>query len=226
MFTGLVMEVGEVAAVRPEGGSVHIHVRAPRLCGLLADGDSLAVNGVCLTITRTEGLVTVATAVPETLRRTTLGSLTPGQPVNLEPALRLGDRLGGHLVQGHVDGVGTMLRRKESGLSLELTLGAGPEVMRYVVHKGSIAIDGVSLTVAEAKDLGDGGELTVALVPHTMAMTTLPRLRPGQAVNLEADILAKYVERLLGRGRTEGSAPQAEGSGGLSEAWLRKNGFA
>jgi len=219
MFTGLIQDVGVVRAVLPDGGSVHLHLETT-LTPLLADGDSLATNGVCLTITGTRGDIAVATAVPETLDRPNLGEQTPGSRVNLEPAMRLGDRLGGHLVQGHVDGTGTLARRAERGLSLELTFAAGPEILRYAVHKGSICIDGVSLTIAA---LGEG-ELTVALVPHTLGHTTLQDMTPGRRVNLESDLLAKYVERLLEGKR--GDPGGGETDGGLSEELLRKHGFA
>ena len=215
MFTGLIQDVGTVRGLQPEGQSVHISVQTT-LTPVLELGDSLAVNGVCLTVTSTAGDVAVATAVPETLSRTTLGELGPGARVNLEPALRVQDRLGGHIVQGHVDGVGTMARRTRRGLSLELTISADPQLLRYMVQKGSITVDGVSLTVAAL----EGGTFTVALVPHTLGATTLEDRRPGDRVNLEVDILAKYVERMLGLSR--GEEPE---SSGLSEAWLRERGF-
>ncbi len=228
MFTGLVQDVGVVRAVLPESGAVHLHLET-RLAQLLADGDSLAVNGVCLTITSTRAGTAVATAVPETLDLTNLGRLAPGSHVNLEPALRLGDRLGGHLVQGHVDGMGTLSKRSERGLSLELTFAAEPEILRYAAHKGSICIDGVSLTIASLAQR----EFSVALVPHTLGNTTLQGMTPGQRVNLESDLLAKYVERLLmgekpkggGSGEREGDG-EGGGEGRMSEEWLRKLGFA
>jgi len=210
MFTGLIQDVGHVEGVRPQGGSVHLELQT-RLAGELAEGDSLAVNGVCLTVTQVDpdrGRC-VATAVPETLSRTNLGQLRRGARVNLEPALRLGDRMGGHMVQGHVDGVGSVARVERRGLSLELTVEAPSDLLRYVVEKGSIALDGVSLTVAAATQ----NSLTVALIPHTLGATTLEQLRVGDRMNLEVDILAKYVERML-------RAP------GLSEEILRRHGFA
>ena len=215
MFTGLIQDVGTVCGVQPEGQSVHISVQTI-LTPELALGDSLAVNGVCLTVTSTSGDIAVATAVPETLSRTTLGALGPGARVNLEPALRAQDRLGGHIVQGHVDGVGTLVTRSRRGLSLELTVSAGTELLRYMVHKGSITVNGVSLTVAA---LGSGA-FTVALVPHTLGATTLEDGAVGDQVNLEVDILAKYVERMLGLSRDNQPT-----SSGLSEAWLRERGF-
>lgn len=216
MFTGLVMDVGTLKAIRPEGESARLHIET-RLAGELADGDSLAVNGVCLTITATRGAIAVAIAVAETLSRTTLGRLSPGQKVNLEPALRVGDRLGGHIVQGHVDGVGVVSGLQQRGVSLELTVTAPHSILRYVVQKGSITIDGVSLTVASLAR----SSFTVALVPHTLSATTLEGLRQGASVNLENDVLAKYVERMLDR-----SAPEEEPRRpDITEAWLRKKGF-
>ena len=212
MFTGLIQDVGVVRGVQPEGQSVHISVQT-RLTPELELGDSLAVNGVCLTVTHIAGDVAVATAVPETLARTTLGGVGPGSRVNLEPALRVQDRLGGHIVQGHVDGVGTMIKHRQHGLSLELTFSVGPAQHRYMVHKGSITVDGVSLTVAAL----ESDAFTVALVPHTLGATTLEDRAVGERVNLEVDVLAKYVEKMLGLG---GEAPQSEA--GMTESWLRE----
>jgi riboflavin synthase len=180
MFTGIVRERGRVAAF---DGS-RLVVEAPRTTA--AVGDSIAVSGVCLTVVETEPLA--FDVVPETLERTTLGSLAPGDEVNVEPALRAGEPLGGHIVQGHVDGVGT-LRGSSGGLTW---FDARPDVLRYCVVKGSIAVDGTSLTVA---GLDEGG-FAVALVPHTLEATTLGSLEPGDRVNLETDVVAKYVERL------------------------------
>ena len=216
MFTGLIQDVGTVRSVRPAGGSVELRLQTT-LVGQLGLGDSLAVNGVCLTVTAAEGDVAVATAIPETLDLTNLGRLSPGDRVNLEPALRAQDRLGGHIVQGHVDGQGTLARRRQRGLSLELTVAAAADLLRYVVHKGSITIDGVSLTVAAL----EADAFCVALVPHTRGATTLEQLEPGARVNLEADILAKYVERML-----QQRAPVAtESQGGITEQWLRGKGL-
>jgi len=214
MFTGLVQDVGRIRAVRREGESVHLGIET-RLVERLANGDSLAVNGVCLTVTRLEPDLCEVTAIPETLSRTSLGALQAGSRVNLEPALRAGDAMGGHWVQGHVDGMGRVAALVPRGLSRELTVVAEASLLRYVVEKGSITIDGISLTVAAVA----ADRFTVALIPHTMAETTLAEIRSGQQVNLEVDILAKYVERLLG-----GLIPRGPG-GGMTEAWLRDKGF-
>jgi riboflavin synthase len=195
VFTGLVEDVGTIERVEPAGGTCLIEVRPAALpIGELAVGDSIAIDGACLTVTaRGNGLFAV-TAVDETLRRTTLGERSVGHPVHLERALRLGDRLGGHMVQGHVDGVGELAGRRAEGDNLELTVRAAPALLRYVVEKGSIAVDGVSLTVVRADDIS----FAVALIPHTIAVTALGRKEVGGRVNLEVDMIAKYVERLLG----------------------------
>jgi riboflavin synthase len=185
MFTGIVRELGRVVAF---DGS-RLLVEAPETPAEL--GDSIAIDGVCLTVVSHEGGQFAFDVVAETLGRTTLGTLAADDPVNVEPALRAGEPLGGHMVQGHVDGVGSV--RSTAGL---FWVDAPPEVLRYCVEKGSIAVDGVSLTIAALDDAG----FAVALVPHTLAATTLGAAKPGVAVNLEVDVLAKYVERLtMGR---------------------------
>jgi riboflavin synthase len=191
MFTGIVREVGEVEAVEAGGEQVRLRIRAPETAAGTAVGDSVAVNGVCLTAVEAADGVLAFDAVPETLRRSSLGRLVSGAAVNLEPAVRAGEPLGGHFVQGHVDGVGRVRRVDAEGVEVE----APAEVLRYCVEKGSIAVEGVSLTIAALA--GDG--FSVALIPHTRAVTTLGRLREGDEVNLEADLLAKHVERLLVR---------------------------
>ncbi len=193
MFTGLVEEVGRVAEVRPGDEGARVSLRAPLVREGLAVGDSVSVNGACLTAVALAGDGFAVDAVAETLRRTALGGLGPGDPVNLERALRLGDRLGGHLVQGHVDATGTIVGARAEGESTVLRIAAPDAVLRYVVEKGSVAVDGVSLTVAAR--LPDAFE--VALIPHTMAMTTLGPQAVGRPVNLEVDLVAKYVEALV-----------------------------
>lgn len=189
MFTGIVREVGRVEAVEGEE-TVRLRVRAPETAASASRGDSIALSGVCLTATDVSDGVLAFDAVPETLSRSTLGGLETGAAVNLEPALRAGEPLGGHLVQGHVDAVGRV--NHADGEVLEIDAPA--EVLRYCVEKGSIAIDGVSMTIASLSE----GSFTVAVIPHTRELTTLGRLSEGGEVNLEADVLAKYVERLLG----------------------------
>jgi riboflavin synthase len=194
MFTGLVERQGVVESLdhRPAGDGARLRVATGWPAGALTLGDSVAVNGCCVTVAELGDGWFAADAVAETLRRTALGRLEPGDRVNLERPLAAGDRLGGHLVQGHVDGLGRVLARTAVGDGAELRVGLGPELARYVVEKGSVAVDGVSLTVAAV-----GADwFTVALIPHTLAVTTLGARAPGDEVQLEVDVLAKYVERL------------------------------
>jgi riboflavin synthase len=189
MFTGLVQSLGTVE----EAAGGRLRVRAA--IAELAPGDSVAVNGVCLTATEVASDAFAADVMEETLRRSSLGRLAPGDPVNLELPLRPSDRLGGHVVQGHVDGLGEVRELREEGFARLVTVAADPALLRYVVPKGSIAVDGVSLTVA---DLADDA-FTVSLIPETLERTTLGTAEAGDAVNLEVDVLAKYVERLVQR---------------------------
>jgi riboflavin synthase alpha subunit len=194
MFTGIVRERGRVVAAEPSanGGGLRLRIEAPVTAPTTEPGDSVAVAGCCLTATAVEDGRLEFDAVPETLARTTLGSLRNGAEVNLEPALRAGEPLGGHFVQGHVDGVGRVRSADPAGDGVRLWLDLKPVLLRYCVEKGSIAVDGVSLTVAALDDRG----LAVALVPHTLRETTLAALAPGDAANVEVDLLAKYAERL------------------------------
>ena len=194
MFTGIVREVGRVVATEGDESGRLLVVEAPATAGGAGVGDSVSIAGVCLTAEAVDAGAIRFHAVPETLERTTLGGLRPGDEVNVEPALRAGEPLGGHIVQGHVDAVGTVASVEAEGDGLRVLVEAAPDVLRYCVEKGSITVDGVSLTVAELHDDAFG----VALVPHTLEATTLGDLVPGRAVNLEVDVLAKYVERLLG----------------------------
>ncbi|MGD9696905.1 MAG: riboflavin synthase [Thermoleophilia bacterium] len=202
MFTGLIEEGGRVLEVRPGGGGARLRIGASEVLGGLAIGDSVAVNGACLTVVELDGDGFAVDAVAETLRRTALGALAAGDRVNLERPMRLGDRLDGHIVQGHVDGVGTVRSIRPEGESAVLEIAPPAALLRYVVEKGSITVDGVSLTVAAR--LADA--FTVALIPHTMAVTTLGPGAEGRAVNLEVDVVAKYVEAL--------AAPYARPDGG------------
>ncbi|MEA2479315.1 MAG: riboflavin synthase [Thermoleophilaceae bacterium] len=194
MFTGLVAGTGTVRAVEREGEGVRLEVATP-LGGELAEGDSIAVNGVCLTAVAPEAGGFRADVMAETLRRSSLGPLAGGDEVNLELPLRAADRLGGHIVQGHVDGTGTVAELRDEGFARLVTIASGDDVLRYVVEKGSIAVDGVSLTVASVDDDG----FTVSLIPETLERTTLGSAAPGRVVNLEVDVLAKYVEKLAQR---------------------------
>jgi riboflavin synthase len=193
MFTGIVREVGSVAAMDGGDEGVRLVVEAPRTAPAVEIGGSVAIDGVCLTAVEITATTVAFDAVPETLRRTSLRRLEPGGAVNVEPALRAGEALGGHIVQGHVDGVGRVQSVEWEGEGLRVFVEAPPEVLRYCVEKGSVTVDGVSLTVAELA----ADAFAVALVPHTLAATTFAALAPGREVNLEVDVIAKYVERLL-----------------------------
>jgi riboflavin synthase len=195
VFTGIVRERGRVVSLAGGDEGLHIEIEAPETAALTAIGDSVDVAGCCLTATAIENGRFSVTAIPESLARTTLGALAEGDEVNLETPLRAGEPLGGHFVQGHVDGVGRVASADDEGDSRRVWIEAPPEILRYCVEKGSIAVDGVALTITALRD--DAFE--VALVPHTLTVTTLSELEPDNRVNLEVDVLAKYVERLVGR---------------------------
>ncbi len=202
MFTGIVEERGRVRSVTHHDGGARIVIDAQTVLDDAILGASIAVNGCCLTVTELAEGWWAADAVSETLERTTIGALRPGDAVNLERPVRLADRLGGHLVQGHVDAVAAVVAREDApDGSARVRLGASPEVLRYVVEKGSVALDGVSLTVAAV----DAAGFEIALVPHTLAVTTFGERHVGDACNLEIDVVAKYVERLLPGGRWVGA---------------------
>ena len=193
MFTGIVRERGRVASVDGDGNGIRIRLDAPLTAGEVAIGDSVSLNGCCLTVVETADGTLVFDAVPETLARSSLEGLETGSELNVESALRAGEPLGGHYVQGHVDGVGTVRSVEPEGDGRRIWFDAPSDVLRYCVDKGSVAVDGVSLTIAGLDENG----FAVALIPHTLSATTLGTLEPGARVNLEADVLAKYVERLV-----------------------------
>jgi riboflavin synthase len=193
MFTGLVREVGTVVAVDGGENGMRLRIDAPETARDAKVGDSIALAGVCLTVVAANGASLDFEAVPETVTRTSLGSLKVDAHINVEPSLRAGEPLGGHTVQGHVDAVGIVRSVEPEGDGKRIWVDAPADVLRYVVEKGSIAVDGVSLTIAGL----DGEGFAVALIPHTLAETTLGELVTGESVNLEADVLAKYVEKLL-----------------------------
>ncbi|MDT0343745.1 riboflavin synthase [Streptomyces litchfieldiae] len=193
MFTGIIEELGEVVAVEYAADSARLRLRGDVVTEGAAHGDSIAVNGVCLTVVATGDGEFTADVMAETLKRSTLAGLTPGSRVNLERPTPVGGRLGGHIVQGHVDGTAPVLSRVPGDQWESVAFGLPPELSRYVVEKGSITVDGVSLTVVEVSD----DRFTVGLIPTTLALTTLGHRQPGDLVNLEVDVLAKYVERLL-----------------------------
>lgn len=211
MFTGLIEEVGRIGAIRYAGGGADLVVEAPRIGATAVPGESIAVNGACLTVEAAGPTGFTCHAGAETLARTTLGELAVGTPVNLERALAVGARLGGHFVQGHVDCVGEIVARLEEGSIVRFTIAMPEEYLRFVAEKGSIAVDGISLTVTEVTR----GQFGVAIIPHTLVHTTLSAARRGQRVNIETDILAKYVHRALGE----------EAPGGLTTDFLAEHGF-
>ena len=218
MFTGIIQSVGEVRRLEPRGGDVRLTIGSGRLSLTSAAlGDSIAVNGVCLTAVTLAADAFAADVSRETLALTTLGGLAPGSPVNLEPALTLATPLGGHLVSGHVDGVGRVLERREDARSWRLRIAAPAELARYIAHKGSICVDGVSLTVNAV----DGACFALNIVPHTLDQTIIARYQVGTRVNLEVDLIARYLERLLLGERA--AIPQA---GSLTREFLAEHGFA
>ncbi|MDH7601681.1 MAG: riboflavin synthase [Armatimonadota bacterium] len=211
MFTGLIEEIGVVEALQL-GAVAHLRVRSEHVASKVNIGDSVSVSGVCLTVTSVGSLRISFDAVQETLARSTLCELRPGDEVNLETSLRAGGQIGGHFVMGHVDGVGTVQSVKRIADSAELFIEAPDSVLRYVVEKGSIAVDGVSLTIVSVDDAG----FSVAVIPHTLKATTLGKKRVGDRVNLEADIIGKYVEKFLNRMETKPD---------ITAEYLRKAGF-
>jgi riboflavin synthase len=212
MFTGIIEELGTVKALRREAGAARLTVSAAKVLDGTALGDSICVNGVCLTVVGMNSTEFSADVAVETLRVTNLGDLQAGKKVNLERALQLSARIGGHLVTGHVDAVGRVREKREEGNGWRIFIDAPASVLRYVIKKGSIAIDGISLTVADVDNAG----FAIAMIPHTAKLTTLGFKTAGDSVNLESDIIGKYVERLLA-GRMEG---------GVSLDALKKSGFA
>jgi riboflavin synthase len=193
VFTGIVEELGTISSVDGDEDGLRLQIEAPALAPLSRIGDSINVSGCCLTIVAVQGGALAFDVVPESLRRTALGGLAPGARVNLEDALRAGEPYGGHIVQGHVDGVGQLAERRAEGIGAWLRFRAPGCVQRYLIEKGSVTVAGVSLTVAELHEDG----FAVAIVPHTLEVTTFGALAAGDPVNLEADMIARYVERLL-----------------------------
>jgi len=203
VFTGIVEELGEIVGIDIDGDSARLRVRGPLVTADATRGDSIAINGVCLTVTATSGGEFSADVMGETLDRSSLGELKPGSAVNLERPLRSDGRLGGHIVQGHVDGTGTIISRRSASDWDVVRISIPAELGRYIVQKGSVAIDGVSLTVSALSN-GASPWLEVSLIPETLLRTTLGSKGPGSVVNLEVDLIAKYVERLLSGGKVTG----------------------
>ena len=220
MFTGIIEELGKVKSLSRGARSARLVLEARRVLEDVRPGDSIAVNGVCLTVTRFDAGSFEVDVMAETLDRSNLGKLVPGEAVNLERALRLGDRLGGHLVSGHIDGVGMIVRESWEDLARILEIEAPAGVLRYTIEKGSIAVDGTSLTVVAV----GARSFTVSLIPHTRGLTTLGFKQVGRSVNLEADLIGKYVEKLL---RAPGPSPdRPAAAGGVTLEFLMEKGFA
>ncbi len=215
MFTGLVAELGIVEKLARQGESYHLTVAARRVLQNLKLGDSVAVNGVCLTVVRLDDAAFTADVMPETVRLTNIGGLHAGDRVNLERTLRLCDGLDGHIVSGHVEGLGVIAGRRPDGIAQVVTITTPPELLRYIIKKGSIAIDGISLTVTQVTETG----FSVSLIPHTAKETTLGFKDVGDSVNLETDIIGKYVERMLGLADKRQDGPL------LDKNMLLENGF-
>lgn len=216
MFTGIIEEIGIVKSIRRGSQSSRLEIQGEVVMGDLKIGDSVAVNGVCLTAETLTEKAFFADVMAETLRRSSLGDLTMGSSVNLERAMPADGRFGGHIVSGHIDGTGTIRSMKREDNAVIFTVNAPASVLKYIVEKGSIAIDGVSLTVMAL----DSTSFSVSLIPHTSAVTILLKKKPGDVVNLECDVIGKYVERLLSF-----KEPSEEKSSGVSLEFLMKNGF-
>lgn len=227
MFTGLIEEVGVLRKSQRRGEAMVLTIAGAKVLEDVKLGDSIAVNGVCLTVIAFDGATFAVDVMPETFRHTNLSELSPGSPVNLERAMMAGGRFGGHIVQGHVDGTGIVIGRAAEANAVVFTIKpSDPALMRHVVPQGSVTLDGISLTVVSVDR--DAGSLTVSIIPHTLRETALQNKRPGDSLNIECDIVGKYIDHLLSqRGVTEpasGAGRSARG-GGLTEAMLRENGF-
>ena len=216
MFTGIIEEIGTVRRVISGQKDGSLDIQAKLVLEGTKIGDSIAVNGVCLTVTSLRDGGFTADVMPETLRRSNLGDLRGGDSVDLERAMAADGRFGGHMVSGHIDGTGTITGQRREGIATWVTIAAPPEILRYIVEKGSIAIDGVSLTVAAVTDR----DFSVSLIPHTGSQTILLQKKPGDQVNLENDIIGKYVERLLSP-----AAPEQAPEGRITMDFLREHGF-
>lgn len=206
MFTGIVEEMGRIEEVETREGLTRLVISGARTLEGLDVGSSISVNGTCLTVVARDASTFTVECAPETLARTNLGELEPGDPCNLERALQMGSRLDGHLVLGHVDGTARVVEVLPEGESLRVWLLPPPELARYLPYKGSVALDGVSMTIAERRRVGDQVQVAVMVIPHTREVTTLGRLRPGDRVNVEVDPLARYMETLLESGLPYGQA--------------------
>ncbi len=217
MFTGIVEEIGYIKGIQRSSKSVCLTIAASLVLDDVKLGDSIATNGVCLTVTEFTKDSFVADVMPETMFRSNLGDLKAGSRVNLERALRFGDRLGGHLVSGHIDGTGSIIGKNKDDNAIWIHIGAPPEIIKYIIQKGSVAIDGISLTVAYV----DNESFKVSIIPHTQDETTLVSLKEGARVNLENDMTAKYIERFMFFGKEEKKTEKSS----LTMNLLEENGF-
>lgn len=217
MFTGIVEEMGVIKSIRKGASSAVLEIQAQVVLEDVHIGDSIAVNGVCLTATSFTPTTFTADVMHETLNRSSLANLRPGSRVNLERAMAANGRFGGHIVAGHVDGVGTVLQTRKDDNAIWYTIGASPEVLRYVVEKGSITIDGISLTVAKVTV----ADFSISAIPHTVAVTVLQDRKPGDTVNLETDIIGKYVEKLL----TPQAQPTQRPTSNITREFLSRYGY-
>lgn len=214
MFTGIIVETGEIKGIQHGARSYQMEIGGKQVLISLKPGDSVAVNGVCLTVVEIKRQTFVVDVMPETLEKTCLRKLHHGSIVNLEPALKMGDLLGGHIVTGHVDGVGEIVTLKKDDNAIIIKVKAHPSLLRYVVKKGSVTIDGISLTVVDV----DANNFVVSIIPHTAQSTTIGKKRSGDIINIETDIIGKYVEKYL--------ALRGKGEQGISKSFLSKYGYA
>jgi riboflavin synthase len=233
MFTGIIEETGTIHSITRTGEKICFTIRAKKVLEGTHTGDSIAVNGICLTVAELATSFFSADVMPEHLRRSSLSHIREGSPVNLERALRLADRLGGHLVSGHIDGTGIILSRTPEQNAILLTIQAAPDLLKYMVSKGSVALDGVSLTLAAVT----AGSFTVSIIPHSARSTIIGQYRPGDTVNIDCDLIGKYVEKLLnfqaapdGKDKGEGETAGREGdkahpASRLTLEFLREHGF-
>lgn len=217
MFTGIIEEIGTIKSINSNGISSQLCISANKILEDTKIGDSIAVNGVCLTVTSIKSNLFTADVMAETLRRSNLGSLLPQSKVNLERAMPANGRFGGHIVSGHIDGTGTIAETKPEGNAVWIKINCSDNLLKYIIHKGSITIDGISLTVAKVTD----SDFSVSIIPHTAANTTLLQKKSGDVVNLENDVVGKYIEKLLSFQKIDEQKPQSK----ITEEFLRQNGF-
>lgn len=217
MFTGIIEEIGTIKSINSNGISSQLCISANKILEDTKIGDSIAVNGVCLTVTSIKSNLFTADVMAETLRRSNLGSLIPQSKVNLERAMPANGRFGGHIVSGHIDGTGTIVETEPEGNAVWIKINCSDNLLKYIIHKGSITIDGISLTVAKVTD----SDFSVSIIPHTAANTTLLQKKSGDIVNLENDVVGKYIEKLLSFQKIDEQKPQSK----ITEEFLRQNGF-